>query len=281
MDKMLQNLENAYDVKASTYLSEGYELFKQRPGELIGYLFVTMGIGFVVQLFGLIPLLGLLILMAYALIVQPSLTAGYFYFFRKQANEGTAEFGDFFKSFQWMSPLAVAYLLIIIVMFAVIIIPTLLFVFFTAGSASLFSGAEAFSSALVGSALLFLLFFGLVMMVLLALLSMSFIFVSQLVMFRNMQAADALKTSWNLVWKNMGGWLVFAVLIFLINFAGALACFIGLLVSVPVTYGAIHAAYRDVIGDSEEDNIQTAIEDLGTDAPKTNDDPNYNIEETY
>jgi uncharacterized membrane protein len=44
------------------------------------------------------------------------------------------------------------------------------------------------------------------------------------------------------------GYTLFIIVLGLLNFAGVLCLFVGLLVTIPITFAAISVAYRDAVG---------------------------------
>jgi len=44
------------------------------------------------------------------------------------------------------------------------------------------------------------------------------------------------------------GFTMFLVLAFLVNLLGVLCCFVGLLVTIPLTFAAITVAYKEIVG---------------------------------
>jgi uncharacterized membrane protein len=44
------------------------------------------------------------------------------------------------------------------------------------------------------------------------------------------------------------GFTIFLILAFLVNVLGALCLFVGLLVTIPMTFAAITIAYREIVG---------------------------------
>lgn len=134
----------------------------------------------------------------------------------------------------------------------------------------LFSGFDFFGPAFVAGLIFFLLYAvgmivtviglmllvipGLIGLALLVLLETAFLFVFQLIAHENMGATDAISASFEKVKTNLWGFLLFGLVIFLINWAGysiPFAC----LATIPLTMAASAAAYRDVFG----------IEDLNPD----------------
>lgn len=82
-------------------------------------------------------------------------------------------------------------------------------------------------------------------------LSVGYIFAPFYIVFKGMDFWDAMETSRKLVhreWFSIFGFLV--VLVF-INFLGVLAFGIGLLITVPLSYCAVYAAFDDIVGISK------------------------------
>ena len=59
---------------------------------------------------------------------------------------------------------------------------------------------------------------------------------------------DAMQASHNVVKQDYFGYTIFLVSVALLNILGALACFVGVLVTIPWGHSAITAAYRDAVG---------------------------------
>jgi uncharacterized membrane protein len=69
-----------------------------------------------------------------------------------------------------------------------------------------------------------------------------------LILDKGMDFWPAMETSMDAAKRDWGGYLVFVLLQMLVVFAGVLACFVGLLVAIPVIHAASVAAYQDVFG---------------------------------
>jgi len=65
----------------------------------------------------------------------------------------------------------------------------------------------------------------------------------------------AMQASHELVKKDYFGFTLFFVALILINVCGILACFLGVLVTLPLTFAAITAAYRDLVGFENQENF--------------------------
>jgi hypothetical protein len=68
------------------------------------------------------------------------------------------------------------------------------------------------------------------------------------IIFAKMEFWDAMEISRRLVTKKWWNIFGFLLLLLLINIAGAIVFFIGLLFTVPITYCALYAAFEDIVG---------------------------------
>jgi hypothetical protein len=65
----------------------------------------------------------------------------------------------------------------------------------------------------------------------------------------------AMQASHELVKKDYFGFTLFLVTLILINLCGLLLCFVGLLITMPLSYAAITVAYRDLVGFENKENF--------------------------
>lgn len=79
-------------------------------------------------------------------------------------------------------------------------------------------------------------------------LAVAYTFALPLVLDKKMNFWDAMEFSRKLISKNWFSFFGFAFVLVLINFAGALLLGLGLLVTIPLSVGAIAAAYADIVG---------------------------------
>jgi hypothetical protein len=68
------------------------------------------------------------------------------------------------------------------------------------------------------------------------------------IIFAKMEFWDAMEISRRLVTKKWWNIFGFLLLLLLINIAGAIVFFVGLLFTVPITYCALYAAFEDIVG---------------------------------
>ena len=79
-------------------------------------------------------------------------------------------------------------------------------------------------------------------------LAVAYTFALPLVLDKKMNFWDAMEFSRKLISKNWFSFFGFVLVLVLINFAGALLLGLGLLVTIPLSVGAIAAAYADIVG---------------------------------
>ncbi len=136
------------------------------------------------------------------------LTAGFFIVARKINKNQPYDFGDFWKGFDFFVPLMLFTL-----------ISTIL-------------GILAFIALIIPGIYLYV----------------GWVFAVPFIIFGNMEFWDAMEFSRKLVTKKWWNIFGFLILIILINMAGALVFFVGLLFTVPITFCAIYAAFEDIVG---------------------------------
>ena len=98
-----------------------------------------------------------------------------------------------------------------------------------------------------GGGLLFVLVIVAFYLVLIAvglLLGLFFLFTFPLIVDRRLSAWDAVKTSARAAWSNLGGLVALMLLTALMSFAGLLACYVGVFLVMPISFGAFAVAYR-------------------------------------
>ncbi|MCX6586825.1 MAG: zinc-ribbon domain-containing protein [Acidobacteria bacterium] len=145
---------------------------------------------------------------ALPLILQGPMTVGLQYAIMRRAYAGRTEVGDLFKGFNYAVPAIVAGILVWI-----------------------FSSVGFLLCLIPG---------------LFVLAALQFPFL--LIFDKGMDFWPAMETSLEAAKKDWGGYLVFLLLQMVVVFVGFLACFVGLLVAVPVMHAATVAAYDEVFG---------------------------------
>lgn len=156
----------------------------------------------------LITAMALLLAMVGNFIVAGPLIAGLLISVRRRMLEGRTDLGDLFAGF---GPFIDAFLAFIII--------------------SLFT--------LIG--LFFLILPGLVIITL-------YLFSFSFLVDRKLGFWEAMEASRKLVIQDLLGWALFVILLILLNLLGLMLAGVGVLITIPITAGAVAAAYGDVVG---------------------------------
>ena len=159
------------------------------------------------------------------------------------------EFGTLFKGFDYFGPGVIATLLHVIPVLAIVIPAYFLFyvgiIFSSIAAAG--TGEEPNPGAMLAVFVMFGLFW-LVMLALILIVSIGFTFAHPLIVDRKMQGFDAVKLSFKGAMANFWRLLGLAMLSFLLNIVGALLCYVGVFLVLPITYAAVAKAYEQVFG---------------------------------
>jgi hypothetical protein len=227
-------LQRGYSVEIGPFIQRGWEICQSNLGLFIGFFLVTLVIG---GTLGVIPGVGNVA----SIIISGPLNAGSLIVAFKIIKGQPIAFGDFFKGFQnayFLPTLLVT--LVTSLLFFVCFIPAII----GFGAMSLVAGGQQPSSILLGLSVLLSLagFVGAIY------LSISYSFAIPLVIGQKMEFWPAMETSRKLIGQQWFAMFGFLFVLGLINLAGALACFLGLLITVPFTSCAIAAAYEHIVG---------------------------------
>jgi hypothetical protein len=228
-----------FDISITNCISRAWNLvtgnFAIIVGGVVIYALIQIGISFIEQ----IPFLGIAISLGNFVFLAGPFQAGLYYFLLKIIRGQNAGIGDIFSGFSrnyWQIVLGyiVMVLLIIVVaipgglVMAVSIVPMV-------------AHKAAFPVGLAGAIVGFLL-----VLIPLIYLSVCWAFALPLIIDRQIQFWPALELSR----KTVSGhwWMIFALFIVcgLVNVLGLLACCVGLVVSIPVSLGALMYAYEDI-----------------------------------
>ena len=238
-----------YELDMGGCLTRGWELFKNNFGLLFVTAFVVMLIEGAIGGLGAIPVVGPVFSLVNMVVAGP-LMGGLYYVYIQTIRHQPAEVGDVFAGFtrafgQLFFGHFVTVLLagLCLIPFLIILIVMLVPV---AEQGQL--SAQHVLSTLSGTSLTVLgvaLFVCLIPMIY---LQTCWLFTLPLIIDKQMDFGTAMKTSWKMVNKHW--WQVFglSLLIGLVNLAGALACLVGLLFTVPIGFAALMSAYETIFG---------------------------------
>ena len=214
-------------------IKAGYEVIKDQYWLFVGMAAIGMLIGSAVPM---------------GILMGPMMCGLYLAFFKTMRRE-PIEFGTLFKGFDYFGPGVIATLLHMIPILAIVIPAYLLFyvgiIFSSIAAAG--TGDEPNPGPMLAVFVMFGLFW-FVMFALIIIVSIGFTFAYPLIVDRKMQGFDAVKLSFKGAFANFWRLLGMMLLSSLLGIAGALLCYVGMFLVLPITYAAVAKAYEQVFG---------------------------------
>jgi hypothetical protein len=230
------DLSSSYEVDFSRWFNYATAHWSSVLGASIGFSLI---LGMIQVALGFIPFVSPII----ALLIMPSLQAGYVIVYLAQLKGKRWEFGDFFGGFQWWGAiLANQLLLALMVLPCVVPFLVMMIALMVARAPGMRGGgAEAVLFVMIP---LLLVGVGAAIYV-----SVRVSFFSQmLIIDRNYGPIEAIKGSWRLTRGHFWSLFGVAFLLGLINLGGLVACFIGVLFTTPLTGLVPVAGYLLIAG---------------------------------
>jgi uncharacterized membrane protein len=209
-------------------IKAGWEMVKPQYWLFVGMAFIAYVIGQAVPL----------------LLMGPMLCGFYLSLFASRRRE-PIEFGTLFKGFDFFGPSLVAMVLHTLPILAVIIPSYILFyvsLFVAASQAESQGGA-----AVLGVFFTFFLVL-IVIFVVIFIISVGFAFAFPLIVDRRLGGLDAVKLSFKAGMANFWRLLGMMLLTGIMTAVGMAFCIVGMFLVLPLSYGAIAAAYEQVFG---------------------------------
>lgn len=241
--KLQEVLDYGYQFRFGDYLSKGFELFQKNVGGFIGYAFVA---GMIIMVCNFIPIIGPI---AGGFFLSPALTVGAYLVAHKLNKGESTEFGDFFKGFEFVGPLAAATFVMML-----IIIASLIPMFIAWGTSGFFSWIiEAQSDPLsVGEPPHFPIW-SMIFLIPAIYLSVAYGWAAMFIAFYKMGFWEALEMSRKLITKQ---WLIiflYTLVLGLLASVGIILLLVGILVTYPIMLCSQYAAFADVTRLMEEE----------------------------
>jgi hypothetical protein len=159
------------------------------------------------------------------------------------------ELGTLFKGFDYFGDSLIATLIHLVPVLVILVPAYIIFIIFYMGFLVTMtqSRGEPNPAAFVGF-FGFLFIFWLVVIVILIVLSVVFTFAYPLIVDRRLSGLDAVKLSIRAAMANFWRLLGMLLLTGLMNFVGAMFCYVGALFVLPIGFSALAAAYEQVFG---------------------------------
>ena len=196
-----------------------------------------------------IAVVGILVgsVVPFGILLGPMMCGIYLALFKTRRGQAI-EFGDLFKGFDYFGDSLIATLLHLIPIM-VVFVPSYI-VFYIGIFFLMPRNGDPDPSAMLGFFGLFAVFW-IVMMVLLILVSVGFTFAYPLIVDRRLSGLNAVKLSIKAGMANFWPLLGMLLLNGLLSLGGALFCYVGAFLVVPIGFAAIATAYEQVFGLSE------------------------------
>lgn len=225
--------------KGLAWYGDGWTIFARNPGMWIVLMILLLVIAAVLNL---VPLLGPLLLA----LLLPGLFGGALYAAREAAEQREMDVSHLFIGFKDGTMRNA-----LLVLGAVLLGANILFLFLALlligsgmGMAGLLhQGEHEMLAAGLGMGMLLAL---LLLLLLGMMLSMVFLYAVPLVMFAAAEPVAAMKSSFSACLNNILPLLLFGVIYIVLAMIAMIPLGLGLLVLLPVTFGALYASYRDI-----------------------------------
>lgn len=190
--------------------------------------------------------IGYLIGQAVPVILMGPMLCGFYVCLLAQRRREPIEFGMLFKGFDFFGPSVVATLLHALPV-AAIIIPTYILFYASFVIAAMASSQSESPAAFLGVFFTFFLVI-IVISVIIMIISVGFTFAYPLIVDRRLNGLDAVKLSFKAGMANFWRLLGMMLLTGVMTSVGAAFCIVGMYLVIPISYGAIAAAYEQVFG---------------------------------
>lgn len=245
---------NGYEFKFGKYLSDGLDYFKTQAGYFIGFFVVSI---LMIMVAGFIPVIGTFA----SQILSATLLVGYFIAARKIKQGNSITFEDFFKGFSSIGQISIIQL--ILFGFSLVLLMPLLIYGFSVMFSGIIDGIKDNSfDDNISPQELFELFSvdGLIPLFIITIILLMFMqtiysFAAVNAHFFKASAWESMEASRKVIQTKFFHFFGLIVVIALINLLGVLCLFIGLLVTVPMSYTIMYAAFDDIMNPDEESNL--------------------------
>ncbi len=225
--------------KGLTWYGDGWEIFKTNPGMWIVFIILLFVIAAVLAL---VPVLGPLLLS----LIMPGLLGGILYSAREAAERREMDVNHLFVGFKEPKTRNALLVLGAVMVGASVIfmLIALILIGSSMGMAGMMNeGRHDMMAAGLGVGMLLAM---LLMSAIGLLLSMAFFYAVPLIMFTAAEPVAAMKSSFAACLANILPLLLFSVAYIVLAAVAVIPFGLGMLVLLPVTFGAVYASYRDV-----------------------------------
>ena len=223
-----------YTFDFGGYISRGFKVIFEKPLQFAG---ITLLFFVAAMVSNFIPILGTF---AFSFAVSPAITVGMGIVAHKLHKNKGFEFSDFFRGFDYIGQLIVValiqmafYLVIGGIMLAIIGFDMVL-------------DPTNFDPVNDGFP-----FWSLLLLLPVIYLSVAWVFAPYYIVFHNAKAWSAMEASREVVTRKWFMFLIFVIALSFLAMLGAIAVFVGLLITIPVIYTSLYFAFDDIVGTAE------------------------------
>ena len=218
---------------------EGFHLFREQPLTMLlfGLVYCIVLLGF-----QLLPGVGSLL----AVFCGPLLTAGFLQVAARLAHGEEPVLGDLFAAFRQpgVPSLLGIGLWYLVMLMAVAFTVTLLAVLL-----GIAPGAEALEGDINDAVREQLLMLGLLVLMAALPVAVAYWLAPALVYFQQQTAAEAMRISLLFMWRNLGAFTVYLLVMGVLTVASLLTCGVGFVLLAPLSALSIYSCYRDIAGE--------------------------------
>lgn len=251
--KLQEVLDYGYQFQFGNYISKGFDLFRMNAGGFIGFAFVA---GLIVLVANFIPFIGAI---ASSFFLTPPLLVGAYLVAHKLNKGESTEFGDFFKGFEFVGPLAAATFVM-----TMIILASLIPMFIAWGTSGFFMWMmDAMSDPLGAGDPPSFPAWSMILAIPAIYLSIAYGWATMFIAFYRMGFWEALEMSRKLITKQWFIIFLYTLVLGLIASAGFILLFVGILATYPIMLCAQYAAFADVtqlMEEAESDIVEHLVE---------------------
>lgn len=245
-----------FEFKTSKYLSDGFNYFKAQAGYFIGFCIVSL---LMVIVASFVPIIGGIA----SQILSLTLLVGYYVAARNIKHGENVSFDDFFKGFSSIGQISIIQL----ILFGFTLV--LLMPLFIYGFSMLFSGIlegineNLFEDNLSPSELIELFNIdGLIPLFIITFLLLMFMqtvysFAAVNAHFFNASAWDSMEASRKVIQSKFFHFFGLILIIVLINLLGIICLFVGLIITIPLSYNIMYAAFDDIMQPDDNESIES------------------------
>lgn len=243
---------NNYEFKFGEYFTKGWQLFGKKPGHYLGFFALTM---LMLMSVAFIPLVGSIA----AQILGGILMVGFFLFSQNIQYNRNPSFDDLFKPFNSFGKISIVQL-ILLGFTILIILPLLVFGFsnFFSGFLDLVQNPDYYDNNPMAVFELFdiqaLIPLAIITYLFLIFIQTIYMFANPIAHFFNAKPWESMEASRKIIQKKFFHFFGLIILLAIMNIAGAMCIFVGLFITIPLTYTTMYAAFDDILKPLQNDN---------------------------